>query len=136
MNPVVHFEMPAEDRERVARFYERVFNWRMQMLGPEMDNYVIATTTEVDDKGRPKQPGSINGGFFQRSNDRPDQYPSVVIAVEDVNAHMKKVREAGGEVLGEPMTIPGVGLYISFRDTEGNRVALLQPQNSMDVHPQ
>jgi len=29
--------------------------------------------------------------------------------------------------LGEPMEIPGVGLYLSFRDTEGNRVAMLQP---------
>ena len=135
MNPVVHFEMPAEDRERIAKFYERVFNWRMQMLGPEMGNYVIATTSEVDERGRPRQPGSINGGFFQKSDDKPDQYPSVVIAVDNINEHMEKVREAGGEVLDEPMTIPGVGLYVSFRDTERNRVALLQPQGSMDVRP-
>ena len=135
MNPVVHFEMPAEDRERVAKFYERVFNWRMQMLGPEMGNYVIATTTEVGENGRPKQPGSINGGFFQKSSDRTDQYPSVVIAVDNMNEQIKRILEAGGEVLGEPMAIPGVGLYVSFRDTEKNRVALLQPQSSMDVHP-
>jgi len=30
-------------------------------------------------------------------------------------------------VLGEPMEIPGVGQYVSFMDTEGNRVSLLQP---------
>jgi hypothetical protein len=30
-------------------------------------------------------------------------------------------------VLGEPMEIPGVGRYVSFTDTEGNRVSLLQP---------
>jgi uncharacterized protein len=128
MNPVVHFEMPAEDRKRMAAFYERVFGWRTEMLGPEMGNYVIVTTTEPDENGRPKKPGSINGGFFQKSNERPDQYPSVVIAVNDVKAHMKKVEEAGGEVLGEPMDIPGVGLYVCYRDTEGNRVAMLQPK--------
>jgi uncharacterized protein len=40
---------------------------------------------------------------------------------------MRKVGEAGGEVLGEPMDIPGVGKYVSFFDTERNRVSLLQP---------
>jgi len=45
---------------------------------------------------------------------------------------MRKVTEAGGKVLGgqkpgEPDHIPGVGLYASFIDTEGNRVGMLQP---------
>ncbi|HUD19330.1 MAG TPA: hypothetical protein VMR81_02735 [Patescibacteria group bacterium] len=40
---------------------------------------------------------------------------------------MKDVAAAGGKVLGHPMEIPGVGLYVSFLDTEGNRVSLLQP---------
>jgi GMP synthase (glutamine-hydrolysing) len=34
---------------------------------------------------------------------------------------------AGGEVLGEPMPIPGIGDYVSFFDTEGNRISMLQP---------
>jgi uncharacterized protein len=135
MNPVVHFEIPAEDRNRIVEFYTRVFGWQAQMLGPEMGNYVVVTTTEVGENGRPKKPGSINGGFFQKSNDMPDQFPSVVIAVDDIREHMKKVKEAGGEPLGEPMEIPGVGSYISFRDTEGNRVAMLQPLPLMRVRP-
>jgi len=100
-----------------------------------MGNYVVVTTTEPDEDGRPKKPGSINGGFFQKSNDKPDQYPSVVVAVDDIKEQMKKVKEAGGEILGEPMEIPGVGSYVSFRDTEGNRVAMLQPLNVMTVRP-
>jgi predicted enzyme related to lactoylglutathione lyase len=66
MNPVVHFEMPAEDRERMAEFYTRAFGWQTQMLGPEMGNYVVVTKTELDENGRPKKPGSINGGFFSK----------------------------------------------------------------------
>jgi len=135
MNPVVHFEIPAEDRNRMVEFYTRVFGWQAQMLGPEMGNYVVETTTEVGENGRPKKAGSINGGFFKRSNDRPDQYPSVVIAVDDIREHMKKVKQAGGEPLDEPMEIPGVGSYISFQDTEGNRVAMLQPLPLMQVRP-
>jgi predicted enzyme related to lactoylglutathione lyase len=135
MNPVVHFEMPAEDRKRMADFYTRVFGWRTQMLGPDMGSYVVVTTTELDKNGRPKKPGSINGGFFQKSNDKPDQYPAIVIAVDDIKKHMEKVKEAGGELLGEPMEIPGVGLYVSSRDTEGNRIAMLQPLSVMQVRP-
>jgi predicted enzyme related to lactoylglutathione lyase len=37
------------------------------------------------------------------------------------------VTDEGGKVLGEPMEISGVGEYVSFFDTEGNRVSMLQP---------
>jgi predicted enzyme related to lactoylglutathione lyase len=127
MNPVVHFEMPFDDRARMARFYESAFGWQTQMLGEEMGDYVLATTTEIDD-GRPKIPGAINGGFFPRKPDWPLQHPSVVIAVDDIRAATKLVAAAGGEVLGEAMAIPGVGQYVSFIDTEGNRVSMLQPE--------
>ncbi len=128
MDPVVHFEMPAEDRKRMAEFYANVFGWKMEMLGPEMGDYVITRTTESDEEtGRPKNPGAINGGFFPKTDDKPEQHPSVVIAVEDIKEHMKEVEKAGGKVLGEPMEIPGVGQYVSFMDTEGNRVSMLQP---------
>jgi predicted enzyme related to lactoylglutathione lyase len=33
MNPVVHFEMPAEDRKRMADFYTKAFGWKTQQLG-------------------------------------------------------------------------------------------------------
>jgi len=39
---------------------------------------------------------------------------------------MRDVKEAGAKVLGEPMEIPGVGQYVSFIDTEGNRVSMLR----------
>jgi len=127
MNPVVHFEMPAEDRVRMAGFYTDVFGWKAQMLGEEMGNYVTVSTTETDEKGRPKMPGAINGGFFTKTKDMPAQYPSVVIAVDDIGESIKKVKKANGKVTAEPMEIPGVGKYVAFIDTEGNRVGLLQP---------
>jgi len=127
MNPVVHFEMPYEAADRIARFYKAAFGWKMKMMGEQMGNYVLATTTETAADGRPKKGGTINGGFFAKKPDWPDQHPSVVIAVDDLVNAMNKVTEAGGRVLGEPMDIPGVGGYVSFTDTEGNRVSLLQP---------
>lgn len=127
MDPVVHFEMPAADRARMAQFYTSAFGWQAQLLGPEMGDYVVVATTETDESGTPKTPGAINGGFYPKKEDWPAQYPSVVIAVDDIRASMKKVADAGGNILGEPMEIPGIGQYVSFFDTEGNRVSMLQP---------
>jgi predicted enzyme related to lactoylglutathione lyase len=131
MNPVVHFEMPYDNRERMAKFYGTAFGWRTEMLGEEMDKYVVATTTATGDDHRRQEPGAINGGFFAKKAHWPAQYPSIVIAVDDINDAAKKVKQAGGKVLGEPVEIPGIGEYVSFTDTEGNRVAMLQPRSDM-----
>ena len=74
-----------------------------------------------------KRPGVIKGGFYPK-NSTSAPCPSVVIAVEDLTEAMKKVTEAGGKILGEPVEIPGIGHYVSFNDTEGNRVSILQPK--------
>ena len=104
-NPVVHFEMGYLDRERMKAFYTSAFGWNMQQLGEEMGGYVVAQT--------------------------------VVIAVPDIKAAIEAVKASGGTILGamdasgnrsmEPHMIPGIGLWISIQDTEGNRVSLLQP---------
>lgn len=131
MDPVVHFEMPYEDKERAADFYAKTFGWKPQMLGPEMGEYVVVQTDETDEKGMLQKTNRINGGLFKKTEDPMSQGSSVVIAVEEIQAAMKRVTETGGKVLGEPMDIPGIGLYVSFQDTEGNRVGMLQPSTQM-----
>lgn len=127
-NPVVHFEMPYEDHQRLINFYSKAFGWHMQKLGSEMGDYITAGTTETDEKGMVKTPGTINGGFFPRTADSP-QHPSVVIYVENIKEAMKRVTDAGGKVSGQPVGIPGIGQYVSFTDTEGNHASILQPNN-------
>ncbi len=131
MNPVVHFEMAAENRKRMADFYTKVFGWKTEQLGAEMGNYVVVRTSETDEKGHPKTPGNIGGGFYQKMEDPEQNHPSVVIAVDDLNDSIGKVKKAGGKILGEPQNIPGIGAYVSFKDTEGNRVGMLQPSGEM-----
>lgn len=126
MDPVVHFEMPYEDSERLRKFYTDAFGWQMQQLGKEMGEYVLATTTETDENRMPLKTGAIGGGFYPKGPEMP-VCPSVVIAVEDLKVAMKKVTDAGGKILGEPMEIPGIGQFVSITDSEGNRVGVLQP---------
>lgn len=134
MNPVVHFEMPADDPSRMAGFYSKAFGWGRKQLGPEMGGYVLATTTESDERG-PLNTNAINGGFYQKTADPASHAPSVVIAVDDIVEHMKKVVAAGGTIVGAPEEIPGIGRFVSFHDTEGNRVGMLQPSGPMETRP-
>lgn len=140
MNPVVHFEMGYDDQARMVKFYETAFGWKTQAMGPEMGNYVIAETAETDDNRMVKRPGAINGGFYKKTDSPRSQAPSVVIAVNNIQAAIQAVKEAGGEILGamnqngenslEPQMIPGVGLWISAVDTESNRFSMLQAKSS------
>lgn len=131
MNPVVHFEMPYENKDRMVSFYETVFGWKMTKLGADMMNYVVARTAEPsiehDEKYKENARGTIGGGFYQKDPEWPAQYPSVVIAVDNIRESMELINKYGGKVLDEPMDIPGTGAYVSFLDTEGNRVSILQP---------
>ncbi|MEA3190743.1 MAG: uncharacterized protein QOD77_1325 [Thermoplasmata archaeon] len=128
MDPVTHFEMPAKDKKRASKFYSTVFGWKLQQLGPEMGEYLIAHTTETDAQGMVKTPGNINGGFYSPTEDPLSQRPSVVIAVKDIQASMKAVTKNGGKILRDPDEIPGIGTWVSFADSEGNRVSMLQPK--------
>lgn len=136
-NPVVHFEMGYKDRGRMVKFYETVFGWESEQMGPDMGNYVVAHTTATDDKGMVQTPGTINGGFYQKTDNPLSDAPSIVVSVDDIQDAVKAVTTAGGKILGgmdqsgkhsdNPQMIPGVGLWISAMDTEGNRFSILQP---------
>ena len=125
MNPVVHFEMPADDRKRMMAFYTKVFGWETKQLGPEMADFVLVNTTESENNN-PKKTGVINGGFYQKTGG-PSQTTTVTIRVDDIAAHMKEIVGAGGTISGDIQDMPGIGKFLSFFDTEGNRVNLIQP---------
>lgn len=127
MNPVVHFELPYHQADRAAKFYRTVFGWKTEFPGSEMSDYVLLTTAEQDAKpGMPA--GAIDGGMFPFKEDWPAQYPSIVIGVGNIEKNIKAIKENGGEVLGEPMDIPGFGKYVAFIDTEGSRLSILEPK--------
>ena len=61
MDPVVHFEFPYDDRDRIAKFYQSVFGWELRMLGEDMGNYVVATTAKPEgEAAAPASPGWVD----------------------------------------------------------------------------
>jgi predicted enzyme related to lactoylglutathione lyase len=131
-NPVVHFEMPYKDAKRVSDFYKQAFGWGMNNTGEQMGQYITAATAETDENRMVKTPGTINGGFYDLSLAPKSTNPSVVISVNDIDQAMADIKAAGGEILDEPQEIPGIGMWVAFRDSEGNRVSILQANPRAD----
>lgn len=126
-SPVVHFEMPAKDKKRASEFYTKAFGWDMKLMDEKMGNYLLAQTSETDENGMNKTPGTINGGFFDYKDEEGFKEPHLVISVDDLSQAMEDVKVAGGQIIGEVMDMEGIGKYASFKDSEGNGVGMLQP---------
>lgn len=128
-NSVVHFEMPYKNPKRVSKFYKSAFGWEMNDAGKDMGHYLVAHTAETDKNNMVKTPGTINGGFYNLKQAPKSKEPSLVISVDNLDEAVKKVKKAGGKIIGKPMEIPGIGLWVSFKDTEGNRASMLQAKS-------
>lgn len=110
MNRVVHFEIAADDPERVTKFYKKVFGWEIEKWQGPFDYWLITT-------GNDKEPG-INGGLNKRTGISPACTVNT-IAVQSVDAILKKIVKNGGKVIREKTAIPGVGYLAYCEDTAG-----------------
>ena len=127
MAGVVHFEIPADDKERANGFYQSAFGWNLSPM-QGMD-YTIAITTPSDQQtGMPSAPGAINGALFPRTDNL--RTPIITIDVEDMDAALAQVESAGGSVAQAKDAVPGMGYFAYFKDTEGNIMGLWQTDSS------
>ena len=127
MDKVQHFEIPADDVSRARKFYEHSFGWKTaEWPMPEGEPYIGMHTGPVDEKQMPKEPGFINGGMFKKNDKFPIDGPTIAVTVENIEHTLKKIKSAGGQVLGEIMKVADMGLYAYVKDTEGNVIGVWQ----------
>lgn len=119
---VVHFEIPFDDGERARRFYGDIFGWQLTPV-PDMD-YTLVSTGPSDPEAGPAEPGFINGGMFQRSEQFPGKSTNIVIDVPSVDEALRKVEEAGGKAATDKIPVGDMGFTGYFTDTEGNLIGL------------
>ena len=106
--PVVHWELWSKEPERVAEFYAKVFDWKIQNY-PEMQYHMVETGGE----------GGINGGIFKPKDGTWPGNMAFYIDVPDIAAAMRDVVAAGGTVIVERQEVPGMGAFGLFADPEG-----------------
>jgi predicted enzyme related to lactoylglutathione lyase len=119
---IVHFEIPADDVEKLRKFYSSLFGWKIERMPGPMEYWGIATVP-VNDKGMPERPG-VNGGMMKRQN--PEHKPVNYIAVESVDEYVKKIEALGGRIIVPKMEVPRIGWWALALDPEGNQFAILQ----------
>lgn len=119
---IVHFEIPFDDGDRARGFYREAFGWQVQEM-PEM-SYTMAASGPMTDEGMPSEPGYINGGMFQRSDEWPAKGPVVVIDVENIDESLRTVEKLGGATVTPKQPVGDMGFAAYFKDPEGNVVGL------------
>jgi predicted enzyme related to lactoylglutathione lyase len=113
-NAVVHWELMSQDPAKVAQFYEKVFDWKIQHM-PELNYRIVDTGAQ----------SGINGGIVKPERDGP--WPGNMlfyINVHDLAAYRRKVVEAGGKIHVEQQEVPGMGAFSLFTDPEGRMMGL------------
>jgi uncharacterized protein len=124
---IVHFEIPANDIEKLRKFYEDLFGWSMNKY-PGPTAYYLVGTVPVDEKTMmPTRPG-VNGGLYERKDAAmPDlAKPMNYVSVESVLEYSKKIEALGGKILAPKMAITGIGWWALALDPEGNAFGILE----------
>ncbi len=121
---IVHFDIPANDVEKLKKFYAELFQWKYQKYpGPQA--YYTLETVPTDKEGRLVRPG-VNGGIYARMT--PSDIPINYISVESIDEYMAKVEKLGGKMLTPKMAISKeIGWSAIATDPEGNTFGLFQP---------
>ena len=104
-----YVELPASDVGAAKAFYEAAFGWMLTEFGPTY----AATMTGDTDIGLQGDPAEAS------------KAPLAVIEVEDLEAALAAVSEAGGVVVRPIFAFPG-GRRFHFLDPNGNELAAVK----------
>jgi len=119
-NTFAWIEIKTRDIEAAARFYEKVFGWRVT----HTDTADGSAVWLFDTGGEPRIENLRRGGIWQKP---PGEALGVVvyIVVEDINATLALVTALGGKIVG-PKTPQGSAWRACFADLDGNLFGLWQ----------
>ena len=119
MTKVVHFDIDADEPEKLTEFYKKVFGWEFMKWDGPMDYWIITT-------GKEDEPG-IGGGLSKRGGHMP---LCNTIAVSSIDEFIKSISENGGVIYVPKMAIPGIGWIAYFKDPEGNNFGIMEDDPS------
>ena len=123
MATIVHFEIPSDNVERAKKFYNSLFDWKMEKVPGPMEYWMFRT---VNDKGQE----TIGGGILKRQH--TDQGITNFVGVDSVTEYARKVEALGGKVKVPKTEVPGFGWFAMCTDTENNTFALWEM--NQEVH--
>ena len=119
---VSHFEIPARDPERAARFYREAFGWSVEPLAWERPYYKIRGSAIPSEPGRE----GIDGGIAETGGGL--EHPLLIVHIDDADLKivLERIVAAGGSVDLPVTRVGDMGWWARFRDPEGNLLGLWQ----------
>ncbi len=115
MPTIVHFDIPVDDIERARKFYEELFDWKIEKVPGEMP-YFLIETTDLDGQR------SIGGGMARR--EKTEQQITNFIGVPSIDDYINRVQALGGKVVEPRTPIVGWGYLAVCLDSENNTFGL------------
>ena len=112
---VVHFEIGCSDISASAEFYQKVFDWNIDPVGRSA--YINAGDPDF-------LPGHLN----QLDPKNPQQYITVYIETDNIEADLQAVEANGGQRKVDPIQLPDGRSFAWFLDVAGNIVGLITPK--------
>ena len=112
-SPVVHFEIGSPNAAESAEFYRAVFDWQFADIGPAR---LVTGGHE----------GGISG-MLNALGHPPHTYVMVYVQVDDIEAALARVAQAGGKTLVPPQPLPDGRRFAWIADPAGNTIGLLTP---------
>lgn len=127
-NKVTWFSIPSDNINRAINFYKEAFNWHIEPETKEDNDiysFYVALNSKSDANYISEEKGVLNGCIVKRKIGLP--HPAVLVEVDDLDAAIKKVKRAGGQLVTEKMLMKSLnGIFVLIKDTEGNYVELFQ----------
>ena len=127
-NSVAHFEIYADDPDKLEQFYTSLFDWTVERM-PGMD-YRLIKTVETDPKGMPTQTGGINGGLLKRPTGYEARAWVNYVNVESLDAAVDRAQKLGAKLMKGRSPVPGMGWFAMLTDPQGNPFALWQTDSN------
>jgi predicted enzyme related to lactoylglutathione lyase len=118
---IIHFEIPANDPEKLSGFYKNLFGWKFEKMSMgEMGDYWMIETRAgtAQDTEKAQNTAGTNGGMMKKMN--PSQRPTNYVSVESVDDFTKKIQSLGGKMIVPKTPIPNMGAFAVALDPEGN----------------
>ncbi|MDQ8203200.1 VOC family protein [Pelagicoccus sp. SDUM812003] len=115
-NPVGWFELYVDDMQRAQRFYEAVFQTKLQSL-PSPQIEMMAFPMDPETTG-------CAGAIVKAPGVKPGGSTMVYFTCDDCAVEAARVTEAGGSISRPKMSIGEYGYIALVVDTEGNMFGL------------
>ena len=111
MIPIVHFDIPAEDFEKMKAFYAGVFGWAFEEdeSSPECWSIGFGPIGKAE---------PVTAGLIPRS--APTQPIGCYFRVSSIDQSSAKIKELGGTVFVPKTAVPDKGYYACCLDPENN----------------